>query len=325
MSDLYNSGNTEPQITSNSDNSSYDNNSLDGVFGKDDDNNSDKSLSDNTENSNNEPVISDETSENNIDSDKNSITYYTKEELEEFSKPENFDTIDINRIPPELKWAVKLFQRPYTQKNQKLSDDRKSFEQEKEEFEKSKQTFQEQLEEFRKEQEQISKKDILDTGRLSINDEMDINLVSLSKTEEYLGEEFDNNNTEHISVFNSIKNRLVNTVYNKRVKESISNRLQNKYGNDFVVVERAVQKEFSQLPHQDAVTFLRALQTGRYDIIEKFYDTTYNKLIEEYQKQKEPLNNNAPVKKYPPNTLKGESTVQGGISKSSMYDTSGIL
>lgn len=325
MSDLYNSDNSEPQINNNSDILEENNNLLDGVFGKDDDNNSDMSLSDDTEKLNNKPVNDDDISENNIDSEKNSITYYTREELEELSKPENFDTIDINRIPPDLKWAVKLFQRPYTQKHQKLSDERKSFEQEKEEFEKTKQSFQEQLEDFRKEQEQLSKKDILDTGSLSNDDEKNINLVSLSKAEEYLGEEFDYNNTEHISVFNSIKNHLRNTVYSKRLQESISNRLQNKYGNDYVIVERAVQQEFSQLPHKDAVTYLKALKTGRYDIIEKFYDTTYNKLVEEYQKQNEPLNNNQPVKKYPPNTLKGESSVKHSVSKSSMYDTTGIL
>ncbi len=326
MEDLNNS-NVEPQINSNelSNISDDGNNSLSGIFGYDD-NNSNVNLSNDDKISNDEPADTDNMENKDVDTEANSITYYTSEELQELGKPENADTIDINRIPPDLKWAVKLFQRPYTLKNQKLSNDRKLLEHEKEEFEKSKLSFHEELEAFRSEQERYSKQDILDTGRLSKQDEKEIINVALSKTQEYLGEDFDSSNAEHVSIYNGIKDNITSVLYSKRVNDSMSNRLLNKYGDDFVVLERAVHHEFKNMPYSDSISLIQARKIGRYDIVEKFYDSVYNKLINKVKTHQNnniiPPADNKP-NKFPPNTVTGQSVIK--TSKSSMYDTTGIL
>ncbi len=123
MEDLNNSTNqtVEPQTTSsNSDNEVENNNPYDtsGIF--DDENTS------NTDNSSNGSVSSSD--ENSTGSNtSNSTTFYTHEELIELGKPDNLDKIDINRVPEELRFALKLFQGPYTKKFQKLSYEKKAF------------------------------------------------------------------------------------------------------------------------------------------------------------------------------------------------------
>lgn len=323
----FNNSVTEPETNSNDISSNEISNNLSGVFDDADNTNSPENTQGLVNNENNQaqnkPAYNEE-NHNNIDNSDTSITYYSKDELIELGKPENADNIDINKIPPEIRWAYKLFQRPYTQKSQKLSEERKAFEQEKK-------SFQDELEEFRKEQDRQSNMDILDTGRLSNKDENDISKISLMKVQEAFNEDFDNNNPEHIKLYKDIRNKLSTVLYNERVGESINNRLVQKYGQDFVIVERAAQQEFRKMPHDDSMAILKARQTGRYDIIEKFYDSVFNKLLDEHKKIQEMQSNNnfkpdnqPQQHKMPPATI---STSSGQIKTgdSSMYNLDGVF
>lgn len=326
MEDLNNSTTqtVEPQTTSsNSDNELENNNpyNTSGIF--DDENTS------NTDNSSNGSVSS--SAENSTGSNtSNSTTFYTREELIELGKPENLDKIDINRVPEELRFALKLFQSPYTKKFQKLSDEKKAFQNEREEFENEKKSFQDELSKYREEVENNSKQDILDTGRLSYKDTKELEQFSYIKAMELLNvDELNPEDDEHIELYNKIYNSNHNNLVNHRVSESIENRLVSRYGEKFVEVERAAQKEFKQLPYEDSITLLRARASGRIDLIFSFYDNVYNKLTSSKTENNNMAKNNGSLDiskikntNMPIDTISGTTKNTNIVNK---YDTTGII
>jgi len=215
-----------------------------------------------------------ETSEQNEPQEEQ--RYYTKEEIEQLG----IGKLDPNRIPPELVPFYKSMQADYTRKTQALAEERKVVEKlldkalSHPELAKEFMNDPELVSLAQKHPELAQKFQVVSQMAQPEQQQNFLDVITEQAkriVEAELGEEFDEFNPKHIAAFNLALQNIQNQIASQQaVQHKI---LQVKQSEPhFEEIDVYAQQKLAQMPFQEAMKIVNALQTGDLDTVLSFWD-----------------------------------------------------